>query len=170
MMRVRTAMPVRAVMPERAVGPFGPWPLGAAGQATITQYTRYLTMGLAVIISAGYVELARTGNLFPGTDCSAASHPLIPDPSVLTIATMMITMVAGTAVIMWMGELITDRGGQALYSGVSLLIMVGVGLDTVKQIESQLRQHRYEGFLRRPVRPAGKVHGTSDAPAALTVS
>jgi preprotein translocase subunit SecY len=235
-----------------------------AGQATITQYTRYLTMGLAVIISAGYVELARTGNLFPGTDCSAASRPLIPDPSVLTIATMMITMVAGTAVIMWMGELITDRGigngmsvmiftsviavfvselqqiyltrgipmtltviavvvavigfvvfieqgqrripvqyarrmtgrrvyggavylaviallpmvalgltgigSQALYSGVSLLIMVGVGLDTVKQIESQLRQHRYEGFLRRPVRPAGKVHGTSDAPAALTLS
>jgi len=39
-------------------------------------------------------------------------------------------------------------GGQALLSGVSLLIMVGVGLDTVKQIESQLRQHHYDGFLR----------------------
>ena len=33
-------------------------------------------------------------------------------------------------------------------SGVSLLIMVGVGLDTVKQIHSQLEQHSYEGFLR----------------------
>ena len=52
-------------------------------------------------------------------------------------------------------------GSQALFSGVSLLIMVGVGLDTVKQVESQLRQHHYAGFL---------VKGTSEAPAALTVS
>jgi preprotein translocase subunit SecY len=52
-------------------------------------------------------------------------------------------------------------GSQALFSGVSLLIMVGVGLDTVKQVESQLQQHHYAGFL---------VTGTSRAPAALTVS
>ncbi|HTR95125.1 MAG TPA: SecY family transport protein, partial [Trebonia sp.] len=39
-------------------------------------------------------------------------------------------------------------GGQFPFSGVSLLIMVGVGLDTVKQIESQLQQRNYEGFLR----------------------
>jgi preprotein translocase subunit SecY len=358
---------------------------GRAGQAKITQYTRYLTMLLAIAVSASYVQLARSGNLFPGTGCSAGSHPLIPHPSVLTIATMMITMVAGTAVIMWMGELITDRGigngmsvliftsviavffseleqvylirgipmtlevvvvavavvafvvfieqaqrripvqyarriagrrmygrastyipvkvnqagvvpvifassllivpqlaasllgnqgnpqgwvawvdrylvpgvhvlpvyylaffaliiaftyfyvsitfnpaevaddtrkyggfvpglrpglpterylgyvlarltapgavylaviallpmvalgmigvgSQALFSGVSLLIMVGVGLDTVKQIESQLQQHHYEGFLHRPARPAGNMAGTPEAPAALTVS
>jgi preprotein translocase subunit SecY len=67
-------------------------------------------------------------------------------------------------------------GSQALFSGVSLLIMVGVGLDTVKQIESQLQQHHHEGFLRRsagsaaPAGPAGKVTGTSEAPAALTMS
>ena len=61
-------------------------------------------------------------------------------------------------------------GSQALFSGVSLLIMVGVGLDTVKQIESQLQQHHYEGFLARPARPAENVIGTSDAPAALKVS
>jgi len=59
---------------------------------------------------------------------------------------------------------------QVLFSGVSLLIMVGVGLDTVKQIESQLRQHNYVGFLRQAVRPGGKPAGTSDRPAALTVS
>ena len=94
-----------------------------AGQAKITQYTRYLTVMLAVIVSAGYVELARSGNLFPGTDCSAVSHPLIPDPSVLTIVTMMITMVAGTAVIMWMAELITDRG---IGNGMSVLIFTSV--------------------------------------------
>ena len=39
-------------------------------------------------------------------------------------------------------------GQQFPFSGVSLLIMVGVGLDTVKQIESQLMQRNYEGFLR----------------------
>ena len=37
---------------------------------------------------------------------------------------------------------------QFPFSGISLLIMVGVGLDTVKQIESQLQQRNYEGFLR----------------------
>jgi preprotein translocase subunit SecY len=94
-----------------------------AGQAKITQYTRYLTVMLAVIVSAGYVELARSGNLFPGTDCSAVSHPLLPHPSALTIATMMITMVAGTAVIMWMGELITDRG---IGNGMSVMIFTSV--------------------------------------------
>jgi preprotein translocase subunit SecY len=348
------------------------------GQAKITQYTRYLTVGLAVLVSIGYVELARSDSLFPGTGCSAVSHPLIPNPSVLTTATMTITMVSGTVVVMWMGELITDRGigngmsvmiftsvvagifgeleqvylttgipmtltvvvvvvavigfvvfieqaqrripiqytrrmtgrrvyggattylpvkvnqagvvpvifassllylpqlaasllgnpgwtdrylvpsvkvfpvyylaffalmvaftcfytsitfnpgevadnirkyggfvpglrpgpptarylgyvlsrltaagavylaviamlpmialdeigvgSQVLFSGVSLLIMVGVGLDTVKQIESQLRQHNYGGFLRKPARPGGELAGTSGAPAALTLS
>jgi len=94
-----------------------------AGQAKITQYTRYLTVMLAVFVSAGYVEVARSGSLFSGTACSAVSHPLIPDPSALTIATMMITMVAGTAVIMWMAELITDRG---IGNGMSVLIFTSV--------------------------------------------
>jgi preprotein translocase subunit SecY len=61
-------------------------------------------------------------------------------------------------------------GSQVLFSGVSLLIMVGVGLDTVKQIESQLQQHSYEGFLRKPARPGGELAGTSGEPAALTMS
>jgi preprotein translocase subunit SecY len=96
---------------------------GRAGQAKITQYTRYLTVLLAALISAGFVQLARSGSLFPGTDCSAVSHPLIPHPSVLTIATMMITMLSGTAVIMWLGELVTDRG---VGNGMSVLIFTSV--------------------------------------------
>src|SRR5450432_1349603 len=75
---------------------------GQSGQAKITQYTRYLTVGLALLQSTGYVELARSGTLFNG--CGAAgNNPLIPNASVFTIATMVITMVAGTTVIMWMG-------------------------------------------------------------------
>ena len=42
---------------------------GRAGQAKITQYTRYLTVLLAVMVSAGYVQLARVGTLFPGSAC-----------------------------------------------------------------------------------------------------
>ena len=95
---------------------------GQAGQAKITQYTRYLTVGLAVLQSTGYVELARSGTLFNG--CGAAgNNPLIPNASVFTIATMVITMVAGTTVIMWMGELITDRG---VGNGMSVLIFTTV--------------------------------------------
>jgi preprotein translocase subunit SecY len=91
---------------------------GQAGQAKITQYTRYLTIGLGVLQSTGYVELARSGKLYP-----SCTQTLIPNPSVFTIATMVITMVAGTAVIMWLGELITDRG---IGNGMSILIFTQV--------------------------------------------
>jgi preprotein translocase subunit SecY len=61
--------------------------------------------------------------LFPGTSCSATDHPLIPHPDMFTIITMVITMVSGTPVIMWMGELITDRG---IGNGMSVLIFTTV--------------------------------------------
>jgi preprotein translocase subunit SecY len=92
---------------------------GQAGQAKITQYTRYLTIGLAILQSTGYIELARSGTLFGGS-CTVS---VIPDASVFRIATMVITMVAGTAVIMWMGELITDRG---IGNGMSVMIFTQV--------------------------------------------
>jgi len=91
---------------------------GQSGQAKITQYTRYLTVGLAILQSTGIVALARSGNLIPG-----CTKPLIPNPSVFTITTMVITMTAGTAVIMWLGELITDRG---VGNGMSLMIFTQV--------------------------------------------
>jgi preprotein translocase subunit SecY len=95
---------------------------GQAGQAKITQYTRYLTVGLAVLQSTGYIELARSGTLFNG--CGTASdNPLIPNASVFSIATMVICMVSGTTVIMWLGELITDRG---VGNGMSVLIFTTV--------------------------------------------
>ncbi len=96
---------------------------GQAGQAKITQYTRYLTVGLAVLQSTGYIELARSGTLFNGCGAAGTANPLIPNDSAFTIATMVITMVAGTTVIMWMGELITDRG---VGNGMSVLIFTTV--------------------------------------------
>src|ERR1039457_5421145 len=88
---------------------------GQSGQAKITQYTRYLTVGLAILQSTGIVALARSGNLI--TNCSGSS--LIPNDSVFTVATMVICMTAGTAVIMWLGGLITDR---RVGNGMALMI------------------------------------------------
>jgi preprotein translocase subunit SecY len=91
---------------------------GQTGQAKITQYTRYLTIGLAILQSTGIIALARSGNLIPG--CTAK---LIPNPTIFTITTMVIIMTAGTAVIMWLGELITDRG---IGNGMSIMIFTQI--------------------------------------------
>ena len=96
---------------------------GQNGQAKITQYTRYVSVGLGVLYSAVYVQAARTGAAFSGSGCGPTSHPLIPHPTPFTITTMMITMVSGTAVIMWMGELITDRG---VGNGMSVLMFTSI--------------------------------------------
>ncbi len=91
---------------------------GQAGQAKLTQYTRYLTIFLAVLQSTTMITMARSGNLIPG--CPV---PLIPDDSPMTIVLMIITMTAGTGLIMWLGELITERG---VGNGMSLLIFTSI--------------------------------------------
>ena len=91
---------------------------GQAGQAKITQYTRYLTLGLAVLQATGIVALARNKALLQGCDLD-----LLHDNSTSTFLVMVITMTAGTAVIMWLGELITDRG---IGNGMSILIFTQV--------------------------------------------
>ena len=91
---------------------------GQSGTAKITQYTRYLTVGLAILQSTGIVALAKSGRLFQGF-----SRSLLVNDSVFTVVTMVVVMTAGTAVIMWLGELITDRG---VGNGISLLIFTQV--------------------------------------------
>ncbi len=91
---------------------------GQAGQAKLTQYTRYLTIFLAVLQSTTMITMARSGNLIPG--CPV---PLIPNDSWVTIVLMIITMTAGTGLIMWLGELITERG---VGNGMSLLIFTSI--------------------------------------------
>ncbi|MFF4649406.1 preprotein translocase subunit SecY [Streptomyces sp. NPDC001380] len=93
---------------------------GQAGTAKITQYTRYLTIALAVLQGTGIVATASSGALFSG--CSVGSQ-IVPDTGVFRIATMVITMTAGTTVIMWLGELITDRG---IGNGMSILIFTSI--------------------------------------------
>ncbi|PVG84663.1 preprotein translocase subunit SecY [Nocardioides gansuensis] len=91
---------------------------GQAGQSKITQYTRYLTLGLAVLQATGIVALARSGNLLQG-----CTLDLLHSDTTSTFLVMVITMTAGTAVIMWLGELITDRG---IGNGMSILIFCQV--------------------------------------------
>lgn len=90
---------------------------GQSGQAKMTQHTRYLTIALAILQSAGIVALADRGQLL-GNGVS-----VLAGDSVLTMVTIVIVMTGGAALVMWFGELITDRG---VGNGMSLLIFAGI--------------------------------------------
>ncbi len=92
---------------------------GQAGQAKITQYTRYVTIGLAILQSTAILSLART----PGALFSGCNETIIPNQGVWVILVMVIVMTAGTAVVMWFGELITERG---VGNGMSVLIFTAI--------------------------------------------
>ena len=113
---------------------------GQSGTATLTQYTRYLTIGLAILQSTGLIAVART----PGRLISGCSLPIIPDASWQRILTMIIVMTAGTSVIMWLGELITDRG---VGNGMSILIFTSIAAGFPSQLWSIKLQKGLFAFL-----------------------
>ena len=113
---------------------------GQSGNAKLTQYTRYLTIGLAILQSTGLVAVARTpGRLFSG--CALA---IVPDTSWSRILTMVAVMTAGTSVIMWLGELITDRG---IGNGMSILIFTSIAAGFPTQLWSIKLQKGLFAFL-----------------------
>src|SRR6476659_2350574 len=82
---------------------------GESGYAKINQYTRYLTVALAAAQSTGYAYLfKRAGNL---------------DANTGRIVLIVVTLTAGTTLLMWLGELITNRG---VGNGISLLIFASI--------------------------------------------
>ncbi|MEX0834376.1 MAG: preprotein translocase subunit SecY [Actinomycetota bacterium] len=90
---------------------------GEAGQKKITQWTRYMTVTLAVLQSTGFAFLFHSGQ---------QGLPDIFPPGTFTppkVALIVLTFTAGTALIMWMGELITQRG---IGNGMSILIFASV--------------------------------------------
>jgi preprotein translocase subunit SecY len=89
---------------------------GEVGQQRITQYTRYLTVGLAFAQSIGYVFLFRSFTAQAGT-------PLIETFDAPTVFLIVVSLTAGTILLMWFGELITQRG---IGNGISLMIFASI--------------------------------------------
>ena len=91
---------------------------GQAGQAKLTQYTRYLTIGLGILQSTTLIAVARSGALF-----GSCTDPILTTTNPAAILLIIITMTAGTGLIMWLGELVTERG---IGNGMSLLIFTSI--------------------------------------------
>jgi len=94
---------------------------GQAGQQKITQYTRYLTVGLAILQSTGLIATAKYSPTYLISGCS--QKIIYPTVDTKAMVIMVAVMVAGTSIIMWLGELITDRG---IGNGMSLLIFTSI--------------------------------------------
>jgi preprotein translocase subunit SecY len=88
---------------------------GEVGQARITQYTRYLTVGLAAAQAIGYTFLFRSQ--------SNSAEPVFSTFNVGTVILVVLCLTAGSVVVMWMGELITQRG---IGNGISLMIFASI--------------------------------------------
>ncbi|MET0702934.1 MAG: preprotein translocase subunit SecY [Mycobacterium sp.] len=91
---------------------------GQSGQAKMTQYTRYLTVALAILQATSIVALASSGNLLQGCTLS-----IINDQSIFALIVIVLVLTAGAVLVMWMGELVTERG---IGNGMSLMIFAGI--------------------------------------------
>lgn len=91
---------------------------GASGQNKMTQYTRYLTVALAILQATSIVALAANGGLLQGCNLD-----IIADRSIFTLIVIVLVMTAGAVLVMWMGELMTERG---VGNGMSQLIFAGI--------------------------------------------
>jgi preprotein translocase subunit SecY len=90
---------------------------GEVGQQKITQYTRYLTVGLSFAQSVGYVLLFQSSSFSQGTS------PLGDNATFGTVFLAIISLTAGCTLLMWLGELITQRG---IGNGISLMIFASI--------------------------------------------
>ena len=91
---------------------------GQSGQTKMTQYTRYLTVALALLQSSGIVALADRKQLL-----GQGIEVLQEDRNIFTLVMLVLTMTSGAILVMWMGELITEKG---IGNGMSLLIFAGI--------------------------------------------
>jgi preprotein translocase subunit SecY len=98
---------------------------GAVGQRKITQYTRYMAIGIATLQATGltFIFGQGRGRAFFGAAQSVPNVRLLPDGMWPRGYLVIVTLVAGTALIMWLGELISQRG---IGNGMSMIIMASV--------------------------------------------
>ncbi|MGW8483294.1 preprotein translocase subunit SecY [Microbacterium sp. NPDC055903] len=116
---------------------------GQAGQAKLTQYTRYLTIALALLQSTTLVTVARSGQLFGTTDIAACQNLLTNDVWWAQLL-MIIAMTAGTGLIMWFAELVTERG---IGNGMSLLIFTSIAATFPSAMWMIWESNGFEVFL-----------------------
>ncbi len=116
---------------------------GQAGQTRLTQYTRYLTIALALLQSTTLVTVARSGQLFGNTGVPACEQLMTNDAWWAQLL-MIITMTAGTGLIMWFAELVTERG---IGNGMSLLIFTSIAATFPAAMWSIWQARGFEVFL-----------------------
>ncbi|HTS15169.1 MAG TPA: SecY family transport protein, partial [Candidatus Sulfotelmatobacter sp.] len=145
---------------------------GEYGRQKINQYTRYLSVPMALIQAYGYLAILSNSSLSGGTPVISSFDLL----SLLTI-TQIVTLTAGTVFTMWLGELITERG---IGNGVSFIIFAGIVSKVPQGIEAFLGSpdfalgtvfvlfavlavfavvYMQEGQRRIPVQYASRVRG-----------
>ena len=96
---------------------------GAVGQRKITQWTRYLTIAIALLQATALTFLFGRGGGRSFFGRNVPNIVLLPDFTLPRVLLVVLTLTAGTALLMWMGELITQRG---IGNGMSLLIFSSV--------------------------------------------
>ena len=116
---------------------------GQAGQAKLTQYTRYLTIALALLQSTTLVTVARSGQLF-GTSNVPECQQLLTNDAWWAQLLMIITMTAGTGLIMWFAELVTERG---IGNGMSILIFTSIAAAFPASLWAIWQSRGFETFL-----------------------
>lgn len=116
---------------------------GQAGQARLTQYTRYLTIALSLLQSTTLVTVARSGQLFGTTDIAACQQLLTNDVWWAQLL-IIIAMTAGTGLIMWFAELVTERG---IGNGMSLLIFTSISATFPAAMWAIFESNGFETFL-----------------------
>ena len=114
---------------------------GASGQAKLTQYTRYLTIGLAVLNSTTLVATVESGALFGNIQ---GCTDLIVNNTWWGLTVIVLTLTAGTGLIMWLGEQITEHG---VGNGMSILIFTSVASAFPSSLGAILREQGVDVFL-----------------------
>ena len=113
---------------------------GDVGRQKLTQYTRYATVVLCLIQGTMLIlSLEHPDRMFPGYDINTYGHIVVAGKLGFLVQSV-ILMTAGTMLLMWLGEQITQRG---IGNGVSLLITIGILADL-----PQAAQQTYQMFFR----------------------
>ena len=116
---------------------------GQAGQTKLTQYTRYLTIALALLQSTTLITVARSGQLFGVTGVPECEQ-VLTNTAWWAQVLMIITMTAGTGLIMWFAELVTERG---VGNGMSILIFTSIAATFPGAMAAIWQSRGFEVFL-----------------------